>query len=201
MPATAKSTAEGKNDDSQFKEFRKNFWTEFQGWLFDDLPSITYDVDLDERVLRQIRDKYLHRDDYPSLNELKQIIIFKSAEDRTRWGTDLTGYSEDFNNDLKRGIKKALELARFDLGQVKPKIYEEAQNTETSPVQETSPPPKILRRYEAAEIARVAPETISRWAREPDSFPVIWNKGDTHIKGIPTKTFLEYLKGKTKNQS
>ena len=188
-----------KTNTSPFEEFKKNFWKHFQGWLFDDLPSITYDVDLDERVLRQIRDKYLHRDDYPSLNELKQIIIFKSAEDRTRWGTDLTGYSEDFNNDLKRGIKKALELARFGLGQVKPKQYQEEQTVEAAPVpKEPSPQKQTLRVYEAAEKADVDVKTISRWAREPDSFPVIWNKGETQIKRIPTETFLEYLKGKTK---
>ncbi len=90
-----------KKDDSQFEEFRKNFRKHFQGWLFDDQPSITYDVDIDESELRQVRDKYLHREDYPSLNELKPIIIFKSNEDKVRWGTDLTEYSKDFNDDLK----------------------------------------------------------------------------------------------------
>jgi hypothetical protein len=195
MPAKAKSPTQATRDAASFEEFRKNFWKEFQGWLYDDQPSIKYDVDLDESELRQVRDRYLNSEAYPSLNELKRIIIFKNAEDRVNYGTDVTTYAHDFNFDLERGIKKALELARFDLGQVKPKIYQEEKTAETSP------PKEILRRYEAAEIARVSPETISRWAREPDSFPVIWNKGETHIKGIPTKTFLEYLKGKRKNQS
>jgi len=90
-----------KANTSPFEEFKENFWREFQGWLFDDQPSITYDVDIDESELRQVRDKYLHREDYPSLNELKPIIIFKSNEDKVRWGTDLTEYSKDFNDDLK----------------------------------------------------------------------------------------------------
>ncbi len=198
MPAKAKSTAEAKKDDFQFEEFKENFWKEFQGWSFNLSRSETYYVTLDERVLRQIRDKYLHRDDYPSLNELKQIIIFKSNEDKVRWGTDLTGYSEDFNYDLKRGIKKALELARFDLGQVKPKIYQEEETGETAPVpKEPSPPKKTLRVYEAAEKADVDVKTISRWAKD-ELFPVNWNKDRTYILGIPTKTFLEYLEGKQK---
>jgi len=192
---------EAKKDSSSFEEFKENFWRAFQCWDLTFGSIERYDVVLDKSELRQIRDKYLHRGDYPSLNELKQIIIFKSKEDRWTWGTKSTAYADDFNDDLQRGIQKALELTRFDLGQVKPKIYEEAQNTETSSVQETSPTKEILRRYEAAKIAGVVPETISRWAREPDSFPVIWNKGETHIKGIPKETFLEYLKGKTKNQS
>ena len=58
-----------------------------------------------------------------------------------------------------------------------------------------------LRVYEAAKIANVNPRTITRWAREPNSFPVIWNKDETRIKQIPTKSFLEYLKGKLKNDS
>jgi len=130
--------AKAKKDSSAFEEFRKNFWKEFQGWLFDDQPSIRYDVDLDERELRQVRDKYLRREDYPSLNELKKIIIFKNAEDRANYGTDLTTYADEFNFDLKRGITKALELARFDLGQVKPKMYEEAQQAEDSSEQITA---------------------------------------------------------------
>jgi len=201
MSVKAKSTAEAEKDESQFEEFRKNFWKEFQGWLFDDQPSITYDVELDESELRQIQNTYLDGKGYPSLNELKKIIIFKNAEDRARWGTDLTGYSEDFNNDLERGIRKAFELARFDLGQVKPKIYQKEKTTETSSVpKEPSPEKKILRVYEAAEIAGVNPKTITRWAQD-ELFPVNWNKDRTRILGIPTKTFLEYLEGETKNQS
>ena len=140
-----------KANTSPFEKFKENFRREFQGWSFNLRRTETYDVALDERVLRQIRDKYLHRDDYPSLNELKPIIIFKSAEDRTRWGTDLTTYADDFDFDLQRGIKKALELARFDLGQVKPKIYEEAQQAEDSSEQITAVKRKT----------RAVPESVS----------------------------------------
>jgi hypothetical protein len=195
-------SVETKKDSSSFEEFKENFWRAFQCWDLTFGSIERYDVVLDKSELRQVRDKYLHGEDYPSLNELKKIIIFKSKEDRWTWGTNSTADADDFNDDLQRGIKKALELARFDLGQVKPKIYEEEETGETAPVpKEPSPPKKTLRVYEAAEKADVDVKTISRWAREPDSFPVIWNKGETHIKGIPKETFLEYLKGKTKNQS
>ncbi len=182
-----------KTNTSPFEEFKKNFWKHFQGWLFDDLPSITYDVDLDERVLRQIRDKYLHRDDYPSLNELKQIIIFKSAEDRTRWGTDLTGYSEDFNNDLKRGIKKALELARFDLGQVKPKQYQEEQTVEAAPVpKEPSPQKKNLSVKDFAEEIERSTKTVKRYV-EKGMIRANTNE-DGRILGIPRSELDNFLK-------
>ena len=144
-------SAKAKEDSSSFEKFRKNFWKEFQGWLFNDQPSITYDVEIDESELRQIRDKYLNREDYPSLNELKKIIIFKNAEDRLRWGTDVTTYADEFDFDLQRGFKKALELARFDLGQVKPKIYEEAQQAEDSSEQITAVKRKT----------RAVPESVS----------------------------------------
>lgn len=56
---------------------------------------------------------------------------------------------------------------------------------------------KLLSRDEAAKIAGVNPKTISRWARD-DLFPVTWNKDRNRIKGIPRKTYLEYLEGKQK---
>jgi len=176
-----------KANTSPFEEFKRNFWKHFQGWLFDDLPSITYDVALDERVLRQIRDKYLHRDDYPSLNELKQIIIFKSAEDRTRWGTDLTGYSEDFNNDLKRGIKKALELARFDLGHVKPKIYQEEKTDQ----EEIRPEKENLSVKEFAEQISKSTKTVKRYV-EKGMIRANTNE-DGRILGIPRSELDAFL--------
>ncbi len=187
------TTDKVKKDDSQFEKFRKNFWKHFQGWLFDDQPSITYDVDLDERVLRQIRDKYLHRDDYPSLNELKQIIIFKSNEDKVRWGTDLTAFADDFNNDLKRGIKKALELARFDLGQVKPKQYQEEQTVEAAPVpKEPSPQKKNLSVKDFAEEIERSTKTVKRYVKQ-GMIRANTNE-DGRILGIPRSELDAFLK-------
>ena len=60
---------------------------------------------------------------------------------------------------------------------------------------------KILLVREAAKIADVDPKTIWRWAREPDLFPVIWNKDESRIKGIPEEPFREYRKGRYKNDS
>ena len=132
------ASRKAERDAALFEKFKENFWRDFQCWEFDFESIERYDVNLDESELRQIRDKYLNREDYPSLNELKKIIIFKNAEDRLRWGTDVTTYADEFDFDLQRGFKKALELARFDLGQVKPKIYEEAQQAEDSSEQITA---------------------------------------------------------------
>ena len=180
-------SVEAKKDTSSFEEFKENFWREFQGWNLNFGCIVTYDVDRDERVLRQIRDKYLHRDDYPSLNELKQIIIFKSAEDRTRWGTDLTGYSEDFNNDLKRGIKKALELARFVLGHVKPKIYQEEKTDQ----EEIRPEKENLSVKEFAEQISKSTKTVKRYV-EKGMIRANTNE-DGRILGIPRSELDAFL--------
>ncbi len=55
---------------------------------------------------------------------------------------------------------------------------------------------KILLVKEAAKIADVDPKTIWRWAREPDLFPVIWNKDKSRIKGIPEESFREFIEGR-----
>ena len=60
---------------------------------------------------------------------------------------------------------------------------------------------RILLVKEAAKIACVDPKTIWRWAREPNSFQVIWNKDESRIKGIPEEPFREYRKGRYKNDS
>jgi len=60
---------------------------------------------------------------------------------------------------------------------------------------------RILLVKEAAKIACVDPKTIWRWAREPNSFQVIWNKDESRIKGIPEEPYRKYLKGRYKNDS
>ncbi len=180
MPATANT--------SPFEEFKKNFWKEFQGWLYDDQPSIKYDVDLDESELRQVRDKYLNREDYPSLNELKPIIIFKSNEDKVRWGTDLTEYSKDFNCDLERGIKKALESDRFDFGEVKPKIYQEDQTDQ----EEIRPKKENLSVKEFAKEIERSTKTVKRYV-EKGMIQANTNE-DGRILSIPRSELDAFLK-------
>ncbi len=173
---------------SPFEEFKKNFWKEFQGWLYDDQPSIKYDVDLDESELRQIQDTYLDREGYPDLNELKKIIIFKSAEDRARWGTDLTTYADQFDFDLQRGIKKALELARFDLGQVKPIIYQD-EKTDQAKVR---PQKKNLSVKDFAEKINKSTKTVKRYV-EKGMIRANTNEGG-RILGIPRSELDAFLK-------
>ncbi len=179
--------AKAKKDSSSFEEFRKNFWKEFQGWLYDDQPSTTYDVELDESELRRIRDKYLHKEDYPSLNELKQVIRFKSNEDHFKYGTDVTTYADEFNFDLERGIKKALEFARFDLGQVKPKIYQEGK---TDPEIRTRK--ENLSAKEFAEQISKSTKTVKRYV-EKGMIRANTNE-DGRILGIPRSELDDFLK-------
>ncbi len=187
---------ENSDRDALFKKFEATFESNFFATYERD------EVGIDEEERSKLFDKYLTRADYPTLNELKEIVIFQTAKARERYGTDAVSLNYFFNDDLEKAFKCAIRPLRFYVGYVKPEMEGEEETSEAAPVpKEPSPEKKILRRYEAAKIAGVVPETISRWAREPDSFPVIWNKGETHIKGIPKETFLEYLKGKTKNQS
>ncbi len=181
-------STEAKKDTSSFEEFKENFWREFQGWNFNFGCIVTYDVDLDDRVLRRIRDKYLNREDYPSLNELKQIIIFNNAEDRARWGTDSTTYADDFNFDLKRGIKKALELARFDLGQVKPIIYQD-EKTDQAKVR---PKKENLSVKEFAKEIERSTKTVKRYVKQ-GMIRANTNE-DGRILGIPRSELDDFLK-------
>jgi len=186
-------STEAKKDTSSFEEFKENFWRAFQCWDLTFGSIERYDVDLDESELRQVRDKYLRREDYPSLNELKQIISFKSNEDKVRWGTDLTAFADDFNDDLKRGIKRALESARFDLGQVKPRIYEEAQNTEAAPApKEPSPQKKNLSVKDFAEEIERSTKTVKRYV-EKGIIRANTNE-DGRILGIPRSELDAFLK-------
>ncbi len=59
----------------------------------------------------------------------------------------------------------------------------------------------ILLVQEAAKIADVDPKTIRRWAKEPNSFQVIWNKDGSRIRGILEKSFREFLEGRKKQES
>ncbi len=180
-------SVEAKKDSSSFEEFKENFWRAFQCWDLTFGSIETYDVDLDESELRRIRDSYLNREDYPILNELKKFIIFKNAEDRARWGTDLTMDSEDFNNDLKRGIKKALELARFDLGQVKPKIYQEEKVDQ----EETRPQKENLSVKDFAEKINKSTKTVKRYV-EKGMIRANTNE-DGRILGIPRSELDAFL--------
>jgi len=143
-----KSKASDKaKDDALFEKFKEKFYTLFlsvdyepteHGYPFDYEPrEKRYLVDIDERKLRKLFDNHLRRSDYPSLNELRELITFNERGERLRFGTDSHPQLRDrFDDDLEESFQKSLELSRFDVGQTKPRMTEEDQ---TSSVRKQEP--------------------------------------------------------------
>ena len=115
--------------DDLFKQFKAAFYEEFLGRDYES-GSRKYDVEPVEKVIRELFDKYLNGSKYPSINELKASMKFRSEEERSHYGTDLYGgLNFIFEKDLEQAFYKALESARFHVGQVKPVQYPYADET------------------------------------------------------------------------
>jgi len=123
---------ENSDRDALFKKFEATFQSNFFAKYERD------EVDIDEEERRKLFDKYLTRADYPTLNELKEIVIFQTAKARERYGTDAVSLNYFFNDDLEKAFKCAIRPLRFYVGYVKPEMEGEKQRTEDLSEQNTS---------------------------------------------------------------
>ena len=118
--------------DALFEKFKAKFQSDFFAKYERD------EVDIDEEERRKLFDKYLTRPDYPTLDELKEIVIFQTAKARERYGTDAVLLNYFFNDDLEEAFKSAIRPLRFYVGYVKPEMEGEKQQAEDLSEQITS---------------------------------------------------------------
>jgi len=136
---------ETTDSDALFEKFEATFQSDFFTNYERD------EVDIDEKERRKLFDKYLTRADYPTLNELKAIVIFQTAKARERYGTDAVSLNYFFNDDLEKAFKCAIRPLRFYVGHVKPEMEGEEKRVEDTSEQIT----------EVKRKKRAVPESVS----------------------------------------